>query len=157
LLALRFIWVGKSEAGEYARGIERYSSRLSRWASLEEVVIRPERDRGEEAARREGARILGAVRGRVVVLDEGGRLMTSEEFAKMLSSHRDRDPRPISFVVGGASGLPADVRARADDVLSLSRMTFPHQMARLLVVEQVYRALSILAGLRYHRPFSVKE
>jgi 23S rRNA (pseudouridine1915-N3)-methyltransferase len=157
LLALRFIWVGKSEEKEYARGIARYWTRLSRWASLEEIVIRPERDRNGEAARREGTRILAALRGRVVVLDEGGRMKSSEEFAKMLSSHRERDPRPISFVVGGASGLSPEVGSRADEVLSLSRMTFPHQVARLLLVEQVYRALSIQAGLRYHRPFSVKE
>jgi 23S rRNA (pseudouridine1915-N3)-methyltransferase len=157
LLALRFIWVGKSEQGEYARGIERYWSRMSRWASLEEVVVRPERDRDDAAARREGARILAALRGRVVVLDERGRMKTSDEFSKMLSSHRDRDPRPISFVVGGSSGLSPEVVSRADELLSLSKMTFPHQMARLLLVEQVYRALSIQAGLRYHLPFSVKE
>jgi 23S rRNA (pseudouridine1915-N3)-methyltransferase len=157
VLALRFVWVGKSEAGEYVRGIERYWTRLSRWASLEEVVIRPERDRDDRAAQREGARILAALRGRVVALDERGRMKTSEEFAKMLSNHRDRDPRPISFLVGGASGLSPDVISRADEVLSLSKMTFPHQMARLLLVEQVYRALSIQAGLRYHLPFSEKE
>lgn len=157
MLALRFVWVGKSEAGEYARGIERYWSRLSRWASLEEVVIRPERDRDDRAAQREGARVLAALRGRVVALDERGRMKSSDEFAKMLSSHRDRDPRPISFLVGGASGLSPEVVSRADEVLSLSKMTFPHQMARLLLVEQVYRALSIQAGLRYHLPFSEKE
>lgn len=157
MLALRFVWVGKSEVGEYARGIERYWTRLSRWASLEEVVIRPERDRDDRAAQREGARILAALRGRVVALDERGRMKTSDEFAKMLSNHRDRDPRPISFLVGGASGLSPEVVSRADEVLSLSKMTFPHQMARLLLVEQVYRALSIQAGLRYHLPFSEKE
>ncbi len=157
MLALRFVWVGKTEAGEYARGLDRYWSRLSRWAALEEVVVRPERDRDDGAARREGARILAGLRGKTVALDEGGTTMSSGDFAKMLSSHRDRDPRPISFVVGGASGLAPDVLARADIVLSLSPMTFPHQIARLLLVEQVYRALSIRAGLRYHRPPSEKE
>lgn len=157
MLALRFVWVGKSEEGEYARGIDRYRTRISRWASTEEIVIRPERDRDDAAARRESTRILAALRGRVVALDERGRMKSSDEFAKMLSGHRDRDPRPISFVVGGASGLAADVIARADEVLSLSKMTFPHQVARLLLVEQVYRALSIQAGLRYHLPFSMKE
>ncbi|MGH9442134.1 MAG: 23S rRNA (pseudouridine(1915)-N(3))-methyltransferase RlmH [Thermoanaerobaculia bacterium] len=157
MLAFRFIWVGKSEEGEYARGIERYRARLSRWASVEEVVIRPERDRDDAAARREGARILDALRGRVVVLDERGRMKSSEEFAKMLANHRERDPRPLSFVVGGASGVSPEVVSRADEVLSLSRLTFPHQVARLLLVEQVYRALSIQAGLSYHRPLSVKE
>jgi 23S rRNA (pseudouridine1915-N3)-methyltransferase len=157
MLSLRFIWVGKSDPGEYARGIERYWSRLSRWAALEEVVIRPERDRDSAAARREGAKILAAVRGKIIALDERGRMKSSDEFAKMLSNHRDRDPRPVSFIVGGASGLSPEVVSRADEILSLSKMTFPHQMARLLLVEQVYRALSIQAGLRYHLPFSVKE
>jgi len=157
LLALRFVWVGKSDEKEYARGIARYWTRLSRWAKLEEVVIRAEGDLGDEAARREAARIVESLRGRVVVLDEKGKTMSSEGFAELLSRHRDRDSRPITFVVGGASGLAPEVVSRADELLSLSPMTFPHQMARLLLVEQVYRALSIGAGLRYHRPFSVKE
>src|SRR5882724_6070371 len=114
MLALRFVWVGKSEEGEYARGIERYRTRIARWASPEEVVIRAERDRDDAAARREAARILPALRGRVVALDETGRAKSTEEFAKMLSNHRDRDPRPISFVVGGASGLSPEVISRAD-------------------------------------------
>lgn len=157
MLAFRFVWVGKTEEGEYARGVERYCSRMSRWSAIEEIVIRPDRDRDDAAARREGGRILDAVRGRLVVLDEGGRMMSSDDLSKMLSSHRDRDPRPITFVVGGASGLSREVLSRADQVLSLSRMTFPHQIARLLLVEQLYRALSIQAGLSYHRPLLGKE
>ena len=153
MLALRFVWVGKSDDSEYARGIARYFGRLSRWARVEEVVVRPERERGGEAARRESGRILSALQGRVVALDEKGRNLSSDEFAELLLRHRDRDSRPLSFVVGGASGLSSEVLSQADDLLSLSRMTFPHQVARLLLVEQVYRALSIGAGLRYHRPF----
>lgn len=152
MLTLWFVWVGKSEEGEYARGVERYLSRLRPWARVEEKLIRAERERGPEAARREGQRILKALEGRqrVVVLEEEGRLMSSREFSRRLSEISERDPRPIAFVVGGASGLSPDVKERADETLSLSRMTFPHQIARLLLAEQVYRALSIRAGLRYH-------
>jgi 23S rRNA (pseudouridine1915-N3)-methyltransferase len=152
LLTLRFLWVGKTDDREYARGVERYVARIRSWARVEERVIRRERQRGPEAAEREGRRILEALEGRqrVVVLDEGGKMKTSAELSRMLSDHGERDPRPLTFVVGGASGLSPKVRERADERLSLSPMTFPHQIARLLLVEQVYRALSIRAGLGYH-------
>lgn len=154
LLNLRFLWVGKTDEKEYARGIERYRSRIEAFARVEEVVIRPERERGDEAARREGARMrenLGS-RCRAVALDEKGKMKSSEEFSRMLCDHRDRDARPLAFLVGGASGLSAEIVDGADEVLSLSKMTFPHQMVRVILLEQVYRALSIGAGLRYHRP-----
>ena len=152
MLTLRFLWVGKTDDREYARGVERYVARIRSWARVEERVIRPDRERGAEAAEREGRRILEALEGRqrVVVLEEGGKMRTSAELARMLSDHGERDPRPLTVVVGGASGLSSEVRDRADERLSLSPMTFPHQIARLLLVEQVYRALSIRAGLRYH-------
>jgi len=149
---IRFVWIGKTDDREYARGIERYRSRLEAWASVEERVVRSERDR-DAAAAREGKRVLAELdpRDRVVALDEKGKMLSSDAFTAWLSAHRDRDARRLVFVVGGASGLSPDVLARADETLSLSPMTFPHQMARLLLVEQVYRALSVLAGLRYHR------
>ncbi len=154
MLTLRFLWVGKTDDKEYARGIERYRSRIENFARVEEVVIRPERERDHEAARREGARLLASlgVRCRGVVLDEKGKMKSSEDFSRMLCDHRDRDARPLAFIVGGASGLSPEVIGRADEVLSLSKMTFPHQLVRVLLLEQVYRALSISAGMRYHRP-----
>ena len=153
MLTLRFLWVGKTDDREYARGVERYRARLEAWAKVEERVIRAERDRGPDAAQREGKRLLAEItdRDRVIALDEKGTMRSTAEFAKVLGDHRDRDARRLSFIVGGASGLSQEVLSRADEVLSLSPMTFPHQMARLLLVEQVYRALSVWAGLRYHR------
>jgi 23S rRNA (pseudouridine1915-N3)-methyltransferase len=152
VLTLRFVWVGKTDEREYARGIERYLARIRRWARVEEIVVRPEKIRSDEAARREGERILRAAgeRTAIVALDSGGKMKTSEELSRMLVGRRDRDPRPVALVVGGASGLSPEILSRADEVLSLSRMTFPHQIARLVLVEQVYRALSIDAGMRYH-------
>lgn len=154
MLSLRFLWVGKTDEKEYARGIERYRTRIESFARVEEIVIRPERERGDAAARREGARLLATLgeKCRAIVLDEKGKMRTSEEFSQMLRRHRDGDSRPVAFLVGGASGLSPEVVGRADEVLSLSKMTFPHQLARVILLEQVYRALSISAGLRYHRP-----
>ena len=152
-MKIRFLWVGKTDDREYARGIERYRTRIEAWAKVEERVVRADSERGDAAAEREGRRVLAEIdeRDRVVVLDEKGKLRTTAEFARFLGEHRDRDPRRLVFVVGGASGLDAPVLERAEEILSLSPMTFPHQMARLLLIEQVYRALSVRAGLRYHR------
>ena len=152
-MKILFLWVGKTDDREYARGIDRYRARIEKWAGVEERVVRAESERTDAAARREGKRILALLgdRDRVVALDESGRTRSTSSFAEWLAAHRDRDSRRLVFVVGGASGLSADVLARAEEVLSLSPMTFPHQVARLLLIEQVYRALSVRAGLGYHR------
>jgi 23S rRNA (pseudouridine1915-N3)-methyltransferase len=150
---IRFLSVGKTDDREYARGIERYRGRIEAWAKVEERAVRAEPERGDAAAGREARRLLAEIddRDRVVALDEKGKLRTTAEFARFLGEHLDRDSRRLVFVVGGASGLDASVLARAEEILSLSPMTFPHQVARLLLIEQVYRALSVRAGLRYHR------
>ena len=152
MLTLTFAWIGKIDDKEYAGAVRRYVTRIERWARVDEIAVRAERDRSAEAAGREGRKLLERIpaRARVVVLETGGRMLTTEAFADFLARHRDADPRPLFFVVGGASGLPESVRRRADEILSLSPMTFPHEIARLVLVEQIYRALSISAGLRYH-------
>jgi 23S rRNA (pseudouridine1915-N3)-methyltransferase len=91
---------------------------------------------------------LGSDRGHelVVALDERGESMSSRELSALLGRHGS-----LAFLVGGADGLGPDARARADRTLRLSRLTLTHEMARLLLVEQIYRGLSILKGLPYHR------
>lgn len=152
MLTLTLAWIGRIDEKEYAGAVRRYVSRIERWARVDEIAIRAERERSSEAAAREGRKLLERIpaRARVIVLEAGGRMLTTESFADLLARHRDADPRPLVFVVGGASGLPETVRHRADETLSLSLMTFPHEIARLVLVEQIYRALSISAGLRYH-------
>jgi 23S rRNA (pseudouridine1915-N3)-methyltransferase len=109
---------------------------------VEEVVV-PEEGRGDAAhqQRLEGERLLGALRAgeRVVALDERGKAFGSEDFAGQLGRWRDQGVRQVDAV-----------RQRADLVLSLSAMTFPHQLVRLLLAEQLYRAQQILAGTGYH-------
>ncbi len=85
----------------------------------------------------------------VVALDEGGRQMKSVEFSKFLEKYKDLG-QTITFVIGGPYGLSEGVKKRADTLLSLSKMTFTYQIARILILEQIYRALSILHGKRYH-------
>ncbi|MBN2759131.1 MAG: 23S rRNA (pseudouridine(1915)-N(3))-methyltransferase RlmH [Rhodobacteraceae bacterium] len=87
----------------------------------------------------------------LVALDERGALLTSPEFARLLTDTRDRGLRDMAFVIGGADGLDPELRARADMVVSLSHMVWPHMLARVMLTEQIYRAATILSGSPYHR------
>ena len=109
-----------------------------------------------DALRKEGRRIREKLsRGHeVVLLDAGGREMSTTEFAAFLGARINASSsalRGITFVVGGHQGVDEETRHVADHILSLSRMTLTHEMARLVIVEQIYRALTILHGGRYHR------
>jgi 23S rRNA (pseudouridine1915-N3)-methyltransferase len=136
-----------SAIAEYERRIERYW----RW-SVREVKegagATPSVVRGQE-----GARLLDAVldQGALVACDERGRGFTSQEFAAWIGTLRDA-ATPVTFVIGGAHGLDDAILARARVRLTLAPWTLPHEMARLVLVEQVYRAGSILRGEPYHKP-----
>lgn len=149
----RLIVVGRTERGWVADGLGHYLARIRHMAKLEEVVL-PEAGRGEPAwqQRTESERILAALKPgeKVVVLDERGKQLTSPGFAQRLGTWRDQGGRELAFVIGGAYGMTEAVRERADLVLSLSPMVFPHQLVRVLFAEQLYRALSILKGTGYH-------
>lgn len=136
-----------------ADGVQHYLGRLARSFPVEQVVL-PEAGKGEPAyqQRIESERILAALKPgeRVVVLDERGTHLTSPQFAARLGTWRDQGVRNVVFVIGGAYGMTDEVRQRADLVLALSAMTFPHQLVRVLFAEQLYRAASILQGSPYH-------
>jgi len=152
-MRIRLILVGRSERGHVADGLKHYLDRIRRMEGLEEVLI-PDAGKGEPAwqQRTESERILAALRPgeRVVVLDERGGMLTSPQFAQRIGTWRDQGVRDIAFVIGGAYGMTDALRQRADLVLSLSPMVFPHQLVRVLFAEQLYRALSILKGTGYH-------
>lgn len=152
-MRIRLLLVGRTERGPVADGLEHYLVRVRRSAPVD-VVVLPEAGTGGAAqqARLEEPRILAALQPgeRVVVLDERGQALTSPQFAGRLGAWRDQGVRQVAFVIGGAYGLTDAVRQRADLVLSLSAMTFPHQLVRLLFTEQLYRAFTILRNEKYH-------
>lgn len=138
-----------------AAGFDDYAKRLPRESSLELVELKPEpRDRGRTVGQMlaaEAKRIAAATTGfATVALDERGVRWSTQDLADHLRQWRE-DGRDVAFVIGSADGLHADVKARALAVVSLSTMTLPHGLARVIVAEQVYRATSILAGHPYHR------
>lgn len=106
-----------------------------------------------ERKRDEGARLLALLpdEARLLVLDETGRTPSSEEFAAQIARHRDDGARELALVIGGPDGHGDELRARASGVIAFGRLTFPHQIVRILLAEQLYRATTILSGHPYHR------
>ena len=136
--------IGRNRDVELERLIERYRQRCPWTLAILELVPRKGEDESSRLAR---AIAPGDV---LVALDERGELATSDDLAVRLGGWRDQG-RSLSFLIGGADGLDAALRSRADWQLALGRLTWPHMLARLMLVEQLYRASTILAGHPYHR------
>jgi 23S rRNA (pseudouridine1915-N3)-methyltransferase len=107
----------------------------------------------EEVREREAVDTLKRVQGYdyLVVLDERGKSISSQEFSKLIGARMNAGTRSLCFVIGGAFGFSEKVRQEADYILSLSALTLPHQLTRLVLLEQIYRAHTILRGIRYHK------
>jgi 23S rRNA (pseudouridine1915-N3)-methyltransferase len=150
---INIVAVGRLRAGPEKALLEQYSKRLPWPVSVREVAAEPVGRSTEERRRRENERLLEAISDKagIVALDERGRALSSRAFADLLGDWRDRGTAEITFVIGGASGLDERLRRRAELVLSLGPMTWPHLVVRALLAEQLYRAHSILAGHPYHR------
>jgi len=151
-----FAVVGKPRDKAIAAAIADYESRASRYWSLSVQHVRAGSPRGEEPAlvrSDEAARLtdhLAKTGGLVVACESSGRSMTSEQFARWLSTERD-NARDVAFVIGGAFGLGEQVLASTAWSLSLAPWTLTHEMARLVLAEQVYRAGTIIRGEPYHK------
>jgi len=150
LIRVRLLWVGRTRARWVADGVDRYLKLLGPMARVEVVEVKEERGASESgvAVARQSARILKQAAPGFWLLDERGAELRSEEFARRIGDAGAR--AGVDLVVGGAHGVSAEVKAAAGATLALSRMTLTHEMARLLLVEQVYRACTILRGGAYH-------
>lgn len=153
LIHLRVVAVGKIKERYLQEGIAEYRKRLRPYTrmTIEEVPDEPLRGEGKKAREDEGNRILNRVGATayLVALDRRGKAYSSEEFAAWLGD-REMAGKEVVFAVGGTTGLSPRVLERADASLSFSRLTFPHQLFRLLLLEQIYRAFKILRGEPYH-------
>jgi 23S rRNA (pseudouridine1915-N3)-methyltransferase len=153
-MKLRVVAVGKDRSGLYAPAVEEYAGRIARYVRFEVVEVGEARRHAgtPRAKEEEGEALLARIgaRDRVVVLDERGAEDTSETFARRVGRWL-AGGQDVALVIGGADGVSDAVRARADETLALSRLTLAHRLARLVLVEQVYRALTILRGEKYHK------
>ena len=151
-MKLKVLWVGKSRDPWVKDAIEEYAGRIRRYCPLELVDVRDEKGaEAEEMRRRECERLEKLIppQAMLVLLDETGEQMTSPGLAAFIGKQRDSGIGEIVFVIGGAYGFSEEFRKRGR-LLSLSRMTFTHQMVRAFLLEQVYRAFTILNGEPYH-------
>ena len=139
-MKLRIVWVGKTKNPQIARLSTDYATRIKHFLPLEIAEVKEQK-------------ILSALDGsdRVVVLDPNGKSWSSEQLAKFLQQHMASDPRRLTFVIGDFGGLSPQVKDRADVQWSLSALTFTHELARVLLLEQLYRALTIIHNLPYSK------
>ena len=157
-MQIDFIFVGKTAFNDMASAMERYLERIRRDLDARVHIARAERigknTNPDLVKQREGQRLLEtarAVNGVVILWDERGKNMDSTRFAGFLGDLRDKGVRRVGMIMGGPLGVSKEVFDGADHVLSLSKMTLPHDLARVVLMEQVYRALTILKGEPYHK------
>jgi 23S rRNA (pseudouridine1915-N3)-methyltransferase len=156
-MKFRVIWGGSHADAEFAAAAERYLNRIKHFFPIEVVDVPPERGRQGQSdvaiMRAQSARLLAAIpdRGYTVVLDERGQTIDSLKFAKWLERLTTDSPHGVNFVIGGDIGFDETVRKRADKLLALSPMTLPHQFARVILLEQMYRACTLMRNIPYHK------
>lgn len=155
-MSITVLAIGKKHEKWAVDGIERYTKRLRKPFDLEWKLL-PHSSREEDAARdEETSRLLGALKPagsaagqHVILLDERGSNIGSADLARRLQTQFDAG-RTLSLVIGGAYGVNAEMHSRADFTWSLSKLVFPHQLVRLILAEQIYRAQEIAGGRPYH-------
>ncbi|MCQ4836269.1 23S rRNA (pseudouridine(1915)-N(3))-methyltransferase RlmH [[Clostridium] symbiosum] len=159
-MKITVITVGKIKEKYLEDAIAEYSKRLSRYCKLEIIQVADEKtpDRASEVVEtqikdKEGERILSHIKDTayVVALAIEGKMISSEELAELIDGLGVRGESHIQFVIGGSLGLSKKVLERADYKLSFSRMTFPHQLMRMILLEQIYRSYRIVNGEPYHK------
>jgi len=162
-LKIKIAWIGKTKEPALQALTEEYLQRISRYAPVEGIALRDETALLEISGRASSAKSsagnssagkhtkpAGGVKSTLVLMDSRGREFSSEQFAQFLGDYQDRNPLPLVLAVGGADGFSEGTRAAAQFTISLGKMTLPHELARVVLLEQVYRAFTILKGHPYH-------
>lgn len=157
---ITIVTIGKLKEKYLIQGINEYLKRLTAYAKVEIVELADEKapenlseTEMEQVKQKEGERILAKLSDdtHVIALAIEGKMKSSEQLAADIDNLATYGKSKIAFVIGGSLGLSKDVIKRANDTLSFSKMTFPHQLMRLILVEQVYRAFRIIRGEPYHK------
>ena len=149
-------FLGKTKDSFIEQGIKEYSGRLRHYTVLNLTTLKIKKKKGWTSVqeRQEEGRVLLSIVSPAtvkVVLDSSGKQLASEELAELISRWEQEGRKQVAFLIGGPTGHSSEVLAQADFRLSLSRMTFTHDMVRLFLLEQLYRAYTIKAGEKYHK------
>jgi 23S rRNA (pseudouridine1915-N3)-methyltransferase len=157
MISLNFIVVDRTRTAYLREGEEEYLKRLKSFISYKWTEVKPVKITrnisDEEVIRREGEHIIEKIEhgDYLIALDKGGRQYSSEGFAYLIKKLSDENRGQVCFIIGGPLGLSEDVKKRAKLIISLSEMTLTHEMVRLLLTEQIYRAFTIMVGHKYHK------
>jgi 23S rRNA (pseudouridine1915-N3)-methyltransferase len=147
---LKIVWIGKTREPAIATLTEQYLERIARYAPIEAVVVRDEADLLARFGSSPGSS-SSPRKFTLLLMDSRGKEFSSEQFAKFVEDYQDRVSLPLVFAIGPADGFSANARANAQHTISLGRMTLAHEIARVVLLEQIYRAFTILKGHPYHR------
>lgn len=156
MLAINIVCVGKIKESYFRDAIAEYSKRLGRFCKLSILEVDEELQKGDSikeidrVKQREGERIISKLSGFVIALDSKGKELTSNGLAEYIQSVSLTNS-VINFVIGGSNGLSDDVRNKADNMLSFGKVTYPHQLMRVILTEQIYRAFMINSNSTYHK------
>jgi 23S rRNA (pseudouridine1915-N3)-methyltransferase len=154
-MAFTVVCVGKIKEEYIKKGIEDYAKRIARFTKLTFIEV-PDENCGSETAvavRAEGEKILEKIPqdSYNIVLDIGGKQLDSMEFAAKIEHIFTSGKNNICFIIGGSAGLSKEIKAKADSAISFSKLTFPHQLFRLILLEQIYRSCKINRNETYHK------
>lgn len=154
MITINIICIGKIKESFYRDAIAEYAKRLTRFCKFNVVELAESRLEGSDVQKvkiAEGKSLINKLKGYVIVLDLGGKMLSSTELAQKIDSLTSAGVGEISFVIGGSYGLSDEVLAKADFTLCFGKMTFPHQLMRVILTEQIYRAFMINSNSEYHK------
>ena len=146
-MKLKIAWIGKTKEPAIRALTEEYLTRISRYAQLEGLELRDEPALLATCGRRSSGKARKAT---LVLVDSRGKQLSSDELARFLGDYQDRNPLPLILAIGPPDGFSEMARDAAQHMISLGRMTLAHELARVVLLEQVYRAFTILKGHPYH-------
>jgi 23S rRNA (pseudouridine1915-N3)-methyltransferase len=153
-LKIKIAWVGKTKEPAIQTLTEEYLKRISRYAQVEGLALRDEAALLELSGRatrsQKSSKTPPPAKSTLVLMDSRGKQFSSEEWASFLEDYRDRNRLPLVFAIGPADGFSELTRSAAQQMISLGRMTIAHELARIVLLEQIYRAFTILHGHPYH-------
>ena len=151
-MKIKIVWIGKTKEPAIQSLTDEYLKRISRYVPMEGLALRDEAALLQLCGRAASAKSSKSSGGKstLVLMDSRGKQFSSEEFARFLGDYRDRNPLPLVFAIGPADGFSETALGAAQQTMSLGKMTLAHELARVVLLEQVYRAFTILQGHPYH-------
>ena len=149
-MKIKIAWIGKTKEAAIQSLTDEYLKRIGRYATVEGIVLRDGAGLLELAGQATQGKKSGREKSTLVLMDSRGKQFSSEEFAQFLQEYQERNPRPVLFAIGAADGFSDAARQAAQQIISLGRMTMAHELARVVLLEQLYRGFTILKNHPYH-------